>query len=345
MAVCRAWLCANIGRKSFSPRQLNSLSLDILRLLADGAFHSGEALAERLGRSRASVWQALQGVEEYGVELHSVRGKGYRLARPLEWLQGDAIAAAMGETAARIGLQLHDSIDSTNAALLRLAQQQAAPGTVLAAEWQSAGRGRLGRQWLANLGGSLLFSLLWRFERGIAQLSGLSLAVGVALIRALRLAGIDDATLKWPNDVLWRGGKLAGILIEVSGDALGPSQVVIGVGLNLQLGAHTAGRIGQPVAALCDEAGSGVSRNRLFGLVLQQLVWLLDEFGAGGFAAVRDEWQRYHGLQGQPVRLLAPDGRVMLGVAVGAAGDGTLLLDQDGVLRSIHAGEISLRGV
>jgi len=334
----RLSVCANIDCKSFLSRQLNSLSLAILRLLADGAFHSGEALAERLGVSRASIWQALQGVEDYGVELHSVRGKGYRLQQPIEWLDRDRVLAAIDAgMATRLELQLLDCAESTNATLMRMAAQ-ARTGTVLAAEWQSAGRGRLGRRWLAGLGGSLLFSLLWRFERGIAQLSGLSLAVGVALIRALQRAGIDDASLKWPNDVLWRGGKLAGILIEVSGDTLGPSQVVIGVGLNLRLGDRTK-QIAQPVAAL----GLPVSRNQLLGLLLQQMLLVLDQFAVHGFAALRDEWQAMHYLHLQPVRLLAPNGTERFGVVQGVAEDGTLLLDEAGVLQRIHAGEISLR--
>ncbi len=323
---------------------MNSLTFATLRLLADGAFHSGEALAERLGVSRASIWQALQGVEKYGVDLHSVRGKGYRLQQPIEWLQPEQVRQAMSaDCAQRIELLLQDSIDSTNASLMRMAQQ-ARTGTVLAAEWQSAGRGRLGRQWQAALAGSLLFSLLWRFERGLGRLAGLSLAVGVALIRALHEAGVDDAGLKWPNDVIWRGGKLAGILLEVSGDALGPAQVVIGVGLNLQLSDALRTQVDQPVAALCP-ALRGVSRNTLFAGVLRHLLQVLDAFDADGFAAVREEWLQYHVLQGREVRLTAPDGSARLGRVAGVAEDGALLLMQAGGLLTVHAGEISLRGV
>lgn len=139
---------------------MNTQTFDILRLLSDATFHSGEALAQRLDVSRASVWQALQGVEQYGVEIHSVRGKGYRLSAPIEWLDSAAILAAAGPAAARLQLQLADCVESTNSLLLRSAAQPGSSGRVLASEWQSAGRGRLGRQWLGNLGGSLLFSLL-----------------------------------------------------------------------------------------------------------------------------------------------------------------------------------------
>ncbi len=336
-AVCRGFVLTSIYLDCCPAFLLSALTFDILRLLSDGAFHSGEALAQRLDLSRASVWQALQGVEQYGVEIHSVRGKGYRLSQPIEWLDAARIAAAAGDAGKRLSLALFDQLESSNSVLLRRAAQ-CNSGTVLACEWQSAGRGRLGRQWLGNLGGSLLFSLLWRFEQGVAGLSGLSLAVGVALVRALRLAGITDARLKWPNDVFLPQGKLAGILIEVSGDTLGPSQVVIGVGLNLRLG-QMQRQIGQPVAAL----GQPVSRNLLLGLLLQQMLLVLDQFSVHGFAVLREEWQSMHYLHQQPVRLLAPNGTERFGVVQGVAEDVTLLLDEAGVLERIHAGEISLR--
>ena len=132
-------------------------------------------------------------------------------------------------------IELADSAVSSNTVLLQRAALGAASGSVLAVEWQSAGRGRLGRVWHSGLGSALTFSLLWRFEFGLSALSGLSLAVGVAMMRALEKIGVSDIGLKWPNDVLTKSGKLAGILIEAQGDMLGPSLVVIGIGMNLRL--------------------------------------------------------------------------------------------------------------
>lgn len=195
-----------------------------------------------------------------------------------------------------------------------------------------------GRQWLGNLGGSRnLFSLLWRFEQGVAGLSGLSLAVGVALVRALRLAGITDARLKWPNDVFLPQGKLAGILIEVSGDTLGPSQVVIGVGLNLRLGQMR--QIGQPVAAL----GQPVSRNLLLGLLLQQMLLVLDQFSVHGFAVLPRRMAE-HALSSSTAGTLA-GAKWNRTLRRGAGGGGRRhpVARRGRVLQRIHAGEISLR--
>ena len=178
------------------------LTFALLRLLVDGEFHSGKTLAQRLGISRTSVSNALRGMEGYGLALYSVRGRGYCLSNPPQWLNATGIARALGEQAREFKIEILDSVSSSNTLLLQRAAQGAPGGSVLAVEWQSGGRGRMGRVWHSGLGNALTFSLLWRFEQGLSFLSGLSLAAGVALIRALRVLGITNAQLKWPNDVL-----------------------------------------------------------------------------------------------------------------------------------------------
>ena len=170
------------------------------------------------------------------MELFSVPGKGYRLADPIEFLDASVVASMMGPIAPRVRLAVADEVDSTNSRLLARAATGAASGECLAAEWQSAGRGRRGRSWVGALGGSLMFSLLWRFDRGVGHLAGLSLAVGVAVTRALRECGVATAQVKWPNDVVVDFRKLGGILIETSGEMQGPSVAVIGVGRELSPG-------------------------------------------------------------------------------------------------------------
>ena len=133
-----------------------------------------------------------------------------------------------------------DQIGSTSTELLRRAQRRDIHGSVLAAEWQSAGRGRRGKSWTAVAGGSLTFSIGWRYEQGAGYLAGLSLAVGVAVVRALEAEGLPGVELKWPNDLVYKHLKVGGILVELNGDALGPSTVVVGVGLNVRLPAKSA---------------------------------------------------------------------------------------------------------
>ena len=317
----------------------------VLRLLADGAFHSGEDMAARLGVSRASVHNALAEAEGYGLTLFRVRGRGYCLKHAPEWLDAAEIGRHLGAQAGQFRIRVAESAPSSNTLLLREMAEGAPGGSVLAVEWQSAGRGRMGRQWHSGLGNALTFSLLWRFDCGLAGLSGMSLAVGVAIVRALRAAGIAGARLKWPNDVLdEQGAKLGGVLIEAQGDMLGPAAAVIGIGLNLALPGAVAGRIDRPAAALAEMTAELPGRNRLLALLLLELKRVLDDFAARGFAALRAEWEACHALQDQRVRLALPDGSHVAGVARGVTDEGALRLElASGSVQVFHAGEISLR--
>src|SRR5687768_256770 len=294
---------------------MNALTFQALRLLADGEFRSGEEMARSLGVSRASVWNALHGLDAAGVELYRVRGRGYKLATPLALLEYEIVLRHLGAGASKFGIQLLDVAESTNTLLLQRAQGGAPTGTMIAAEWQTNGRGRRGRAWHSALGAALTFSLLWRFQQGAGFLAGLSLAAGVALCRALSNLGVRDASLKWPNDILWRGRKLAGILIELHGDMLGPSAAVIGIGLNCRLPDALRERIGQPAADLAEASGVPPDRNRALAVMLLELERMLVTFAADGFATVRDEWHRRHVHQGKTVRLALPDGSAIDGVA------------------------------
>ncbi len=319
------------------------LTFALLRQLADGEYHSGEVLARQCGVTRATVHNALQDVDRLGVSLYSVRGRGYRLARPLQWLDAGVIRAGLGAAANDLHIEILDCASSSNALLLQRAAQGAASGTLLAVEWQSAGRGRRGRAWHSGLGGALTFSLLWRFESGLGALSGLSLAVGVAMMRALRELGVSGAGLKWPNDVLLNGGKLAGILIEAQGDMLGPSAVVIGIGINLHVPETLHDRIDQAASDLASSEGLP-DRNIILAVSLKHLVELLREFAKHGFVPLREEWESHHVFQRRPVRLLLPDGSQVVGTVAGVTSDGALCLATAQGEQIFNAGEVSLRG-
>jgi len=319
-----------------------SLTFRLLRLMADGEFHSGEELARRLRVSRSTVWKALQAVDGWGVTLFKVNGRGYRLVTQVDWLDGERVRQHMGEAAAGVRVEIVDMIDSTNTLLLHRALTGEPGGLAVAAEVQTQGRGRRGRVWHAGLGGGLTFSLLWRFERGVGALGGLSLAVSVALLRSLRELGADEIGLKWPNDLLWRHQKLAGILIELEGDAMGPSVAVIGIGLNVALPAEVRNRIDQ---AVCDLTGMGVDveRSRLLGRILAHLVHVLGVFDVHGFAPLRLEWERAHALAGRELMVSLPDGSSETGVAASVCDDGALLLETPAGMRRLYSGEVSVR--
>lgn len=322
---------------------MKPLTYRVLKLLAGGDFCSGEALARALDVSRASIWHAVRAIEAAGLEVYKVHGRGYRLREPVSLLDAAEVRRHLGPQAARFTLEILDSVPSTNTLALERAAAGAPNATVIAAEWQTAGRGRQGRAWQAGLGGALTFSMVWRFAQGAGFLQGLSLAAGIALIRALRKLGVEEARLKWPNDVVWRGAKLAGILIEMQGDALGPSCVVVGTGVNVRLSDAVSARIDQAASDLESACGRGVDRNAALAALLSELRGVLETFGQAGFAPLRAEWQRYHACQDKRVRMILPDGRCESGVARGVTDDGALLLATSAGLRRYHSGEVSLR--
>jgi BirA family biotin operon repressor/biotin-[acetyl-CoA-carboxylase] ligase len=331
---------------------LTTLGFSLLRQLSDGQFHSGEDLAAKVGLTRARVSQVLKDAGTAGLALERIKGRGYRLLEAPEFLDAKKVRVHLVDRLAAKGttlpatVEVVDQIESTSSELMRRAQRRDVHGVALAAEWQSAGRGRRGRAWTAIAGGSLTFSLGWKFEQGAGFLAGLSLAVGVAVVRALEAEGFKDVALKWPNDLIHRHLKIGGILIELNGDALGPTTTVIGVGLNVRIPAAARKDIPVPVTDLATIAGRRappIDRNRLLAALLAELGAVLDLYAREGFAPFAAEWQHRHAYQGKPVRLLLPDGATVTGKVAGVDASGALVL-ADGPRRArVLSGEITLR--
>jgi BirA family transcriptional regulator, biotin operon repressor / biotin---[acetyl-CoA-carboxylase] ligase len=323
---------------------LSSLGFSLLRQLSDGELHSGEALAESAGISRARVSQVLKEADAAGLKLERTRGRGYRLQDAFPFLSREAVIGALGSRTRALAIEIADVLDSTNSELTRRAARGDIHRQLLAAEWQTAGRGRRGRGWTSVVGGSLTFSLGWRFEQGAGYLSALPLAVGLALANALQGEGFANVELKWPNDLVHRGRKLGGILVELSGDALGPSLAVIGVGLNVRLPAGARREIGQPVVDLSGiTADRTIDRNALLAAIVAELSAMLEAYAATGFAPLRVAWQRRHAFQKQTVQMLLADGGRVRGEVVGVDADGALVLDSRGRRLRFVSGEVSLR--
>ncbi len=325
---------------------MSALAFKALRRLADGRFHSGEDMAKAFGRSRASLSDALKQAPELGIEVFSVRGKGYRLAEPIEFLDAPAVAAELRKHDPRLALDIVDEIDSTSTRLLELAAAGARSGTCLAAEWQNSGRGRRGRTWISTLGGSLTFSLLWRFERGAGHLGGLSLACGAAIAQAMAACGVEHVQVKWPNDVVVAFRKLAGILVETSGEIQGPSAAVIGVGVNYRLPERVLERIDQPVTDVAQSASASPSRSVLLARMLASLAAAMDRFERQGFAGFREEWRALHAYQGRAVRVVPAREPAFDATVADVATDGTLVVaTAEGRALNLSSAEISLRSV
>ncbi len=320
--------------------------LRLVRYLADGQYHSGEALASALGLSRAAIWKAVRKASErLGLAIESRLGKGYRLTAPLELLDAERLLGAMSSAGrGRISrLEIHDDIDSTNAQLLRAGQAGAPSGTLCLAERQTAGRGRRGRAWVSPFGANLYLSLLWRYPGGPGELGGLSLAAGAALARVLEGAGVADIGLKWPNDLLWRRRKLGGLLLEVAAEAQGPSLLVVGLGLNTQLRGDQVQGIDQPWVDLDEILGPrGYSRNQLAAHLAEALTATLEAYGREGLAPFLPLWDRYDRYRGEEVEIRLGD-RLVRGIQAGITAQGTLRLEVAGETRIFHSGEVSLR--
>ncbi|WP_031432664.1 bifunctional biotin--[acetyl-CoA-carboxylase] ligase/biotin operon repressor BirA [Methylomarinum vadi] len=326
---------------------ISSKLKSVLNLLADGGFHSGTELSESLGVSRSAICKQLQGLAELGIEFTAVSGKGYKLHRPLQLLSMKEIEHYLSKQADGLleGIEIHDLIASTNTHLLQQAHASGMQGIACFAEFQSAGKGRRGRNWVSPFGCNIYLSLLWRYQNGPASLAGLSLAVGVAVVRALNEMGIEGVGLKWPNDIYWRQKKLAGILIEVSGEAGGPCDAVIGLGLNCYIPREAAANIDQAWIDLDSILGRPTHsiRNQLAAVLLNHILPVVAEFERQGLSDYLNEWRRYDCMQGNAVNINLGQ-QYYQGVVEGVDEQGMLLVkDEKQRVKTFASGEISIR--
>ncbi len=320
----------------------------LLQILSDGEFHSGTQLAEKLALSRSAIWKQINVLEEHGIDIIAVNGKGYRLQSPIELLDKSRIILLLPVSIRQhiSVLEIHDHIDSTNSHLSALTHNKPeSSGVVCIAEQQTAGKGRRGRQWVSPFGRNIYLSILWKFQEGPASLSGLSLAIGVAVMKSLKIHNIENAGLKWPNDIYWQQKKLGGILVEVSGESNGPCSAVIGLGMNLHLADHEASEIEQDWVDIQQILGTPaqISRNQLLATLIEQLLLVISDYSEQSFAEYRDEWRRYDCMQGQQVSLFFGE-KIINGIVEGISHDGLLLLrTQDGKIQGFASGEVSFR--
>lgn len=313
--------------------------VDILSVLADGEFHSGEELGQAMGVSRTAVWKHLRKLDDLGLELESVKGRGYRLQGGLDLLNQEAILRELTESSAEFvsRFEIFNSIESTNSYLL----EQGSHGHVCMAEQQLAGRGRRGRAWVSPFAKNIYLSVSWTFQGGAQSLEGLSLAVGVAVAEAIGSLGVEGVQLKWPNDVLHNGRKLGGILLEMSGDVSGECKLVLGIGLNVKMPDAGSRDIDQAWVDL-SQLGMKASRNQLAAAILDRLMPMLASYDKGGFLNYKDRWQSLDAFFGKEVYVSSAQQRTE-GVANGVADSGALRLLVDGAVQEFSGGEVSLR--
>jgi BirA family biotin operon repressor/biotin-[acetyl-CoA-carboxylase] ligase len=315
--------------------------LPLLRTLADGGWHSGEALAREAGITRAGLSKRLQKLMQWGLEIETQPGRGCHLVHPLELLDADLVRGGLPPARqGRLAVRVLAGTDSTNTRLL--AANPADDPQALLAEHQSAGRGRRGRSWHSPFGTNLYLSLAWTFPQWPAALTALPLATGVATAEALEELRLPELRLKWPNDLWCAKAKLGGVLIEQRGEAGGVCRVVIGLGLNVAMRSATSAHIGQPWTTLAEQLGTAPSRNALAARILARWVDMLERFGPEGFAPFEAAFRALDALRNRAVTLALPEGE-LAGIARGVDESGALLVDAGETRRRILSGDVSLR--
>lgn len=317
----------------------------LIQQLADGRFHSGEALAQAANMSRAAIWKQIRRLQErHGLKIDAVQGKGYRLREAITLLDRELLLAEITQTGNTCieQLQVLTTVDSTNNYLLNDDKPAAGRGRACVAEHQTAGKGRRGRTWVSPFGQSIFLSLVWTFNLPLARLSGVSIAAGVAVARVLTRIGVAGHCLKWPNDVHIRGRKVAGILVEAGGEMDGPGHAVIGLGVNLNLPKEAMATVDQPWTDLNSELDELPDRNRLAALFLEELIHGCRRYQDHGIQPFLSEWEKFDDYRGQVITLTNGD-QVLKGQYAGLDVSGGLILDSSEG-RSVHyAGEVSMR--
>lgn len=317
----------------------------LIHALAEGNFVSGQQLGEALNVSRAAIAKHIKVLSTMGLDIYCVTGKGYKLSKPLHLLSKEKISALLALSMRSNGslVEVHSIIDSTNDYLMRRLPNQLVQGQVCLAEYQSAGRGRRGRQWISPFGSQIYLSMYWYLEQGLSAAMGLSLVTALAVSDAIKLHCGVQVQLKWPNDIYLAGVKLAGILIDLEGQALEPSHSVIGIGLNLNMPEKSATEIDQRWTDLQSHSDNRIDRNELCTQLISCLWQRLAQHNEFGLSEMLDEWHRLDVYLNKRVKLITGE-RITHGICRGINNQGALLLEVDGQIKPVYGGEVSLRG-
>jgi BirA family biotin operon repressor/biotin-[acetyl-CoA-carboxylase] ligase len=323
----------------------------LIQYLADGQFVSGQWLGEQLGVSRAAISKHIASLGEMGLDVYSVTGKGYKLAEPLSLLDEDKIQQQLHILKQENKVEVHNLIDSTNSYLLRRLPNQNTNLQVCLAEYQDAGRGRRGRQWISPFGSHIYMSMYWYLEQGMAAAMGLSVVAALAVSDAIKTLYKIEVQLKWPNDIYYNGVKLAGILIDLEGQASEPCHCIIGIGLNINMPKKSAEKVDQPWTDLQTAVAMGnsgkmieIDRNELATRLIEKLSIRLQQHHQLGLNSMVNEWAKQDFYLNKPVKLITGS-REKIGICRGINNQGALLLETDGQISPIYGGEVSMRGV
>ena len=315
----------------------------IVNALSSGSFISGQQLGDDLNISRSAISKHIKALSTIGLDIYSVPGKGYKLSHSIDLLDKNKIVDYLDDHTNATLIEVHSLIDSTSSYLMRRLPNQLKQGQVCLAEYQSSGRGRRGRQGESPFGSHIYLSLYWRLEQGFSSAMGLSLVVALAVSDAIRSIEGIEVELKWPNDIYIKGAKLAGILIDLEGQAEGPTHSVIGIGINLKMPIKSAEKINQSWTDLQTHCVEPIDRNRLSAKVIECLKLRLMEFEISGLSSMVDEWHNQDLYLNKNISIITGN-KVTQGICRGINHQGALLLEENAKVKVIYGGEVSVRG-
>ncbi len=318
---------------------------EIIKILADCDFHSGEQLASKFDLSRSAISNHIKSLMKLGIDIYSVKGRGYKLSQPLELLDENKIRTFLPVDSNKQPnfIDVRNVVTSTNDVVKQLLNEETSlkSGFCCLSEAQTAGRGRRGRKWISPFGSSLYFTMVWHFNSGYQAMAGLSVMVGVTVNKTLAEMGIPGCKLKWPNDVYYDFKKVAGILIEVEGQVSATVSSIIGIGLNIQLPNNIEG-IDQAYTDLNAIAGNNISRNELAAKLMSNLWLALEMFEQQGLGPFLNDWKKADLFYNKPIQLVSSNHKTE-GICRGIDETGALLLEINHKVQAFHGGEISVR--
>ena len=319
--------------------KLSDIDLKILLKLSEVETLSGNVLADQLEISRTAVWKHINALKKQGFNIECLPRAGYRLLQPAQPLFADKIVTELKHLypTQKIRLDVFSKITSTN----DYVKQQGHQGThICISEQQTMGRGRFERQWHSPFGDNLYLSIQKQLNLNFTQLSGLSLVISLAVLTGLERFGVLNSafSIKWPNDILLEGKKLAGILIELAGEVGGQPRAVIGLGMNVNMVDADIDRSWHSLKNFCQR---DIDRNHLATVLIQSILEAVQKFEQHGFDAFYKQWQQYDAMKDKSITLNLYDKKIE-GLCRGIDEQGNLLLQQnDGVLNKYQAGEAS----
>lgn len=317
----------------------NNTLVNVATILSDCHYHNGNTLGEALQITRSAIWKTIKKLQDYGVEVDSMKGKGYALKEPLLLLSAEKIKEHLQPSIKTVEITCLETIDSTNA---YLASQQASPGIhACFAEQQTAGKGRLGRAWYSPFGQNIYLSFRYPFHKDISALSGVSLVASLAVAHALKTCGVESET-KWPNDILHDGKKLSGSLINVKAESNGICDAVIGIGVNVNM-LEDDNHINQDWTSMRRILGDYIDRNKVAAEIINHLAIYLHKFEAQGFTPFIREWMDADCLMQKTVTIHNV-GKAVTGKVNGVNEHGHLLLVlEDGTVKAFSSGDTTTK--